>query len=146
MKVFYGKYNSESTGVVWTNGCYDVLHVGHIRMFNHCKKIAEERSCSFFVGIDSDRRVKEMKGSNRPINSENDRAEFLLSIKGVDRVYIYDNTEELENIIRILTPDVMVIGDEYKTKTVVGSSYSKSIVFFPKIVGYSTSNILSKID
>jgi len=146
MKILYGKNPSTSGGVVWTNGCYDILHLGHVRLFEFCRKIAEEQGCSFFVGIDSDRRVKEMKGSSRPINTENDRAEFLLSIKGVDRVYVYDTTEELEHIIGVLTPDVMVIGDEYKTKTVVGSSCSKSIVFFPKIVGHSTSNILSKID
>jgi D-beta-D-heptose 7-phosphate kinase/D-beta-D-heptose 1-phosphate adenosyltransferase len=148
VKVFYANTTSAviDGGVVWTNGCYDILHVGHVRLFEHCRKIAEDKGCSFFVGIDSDRRVKQMKGPSRPINTENDRAEFLLSMKGIDRVYIYDTPEELEKVIGILKPEVMVVGDEYKTKTVIGSSFSKAVVFFPKIVGYSTSNTLSKID
>jgi rfaE bifunctional protein nucleotidyltransferase chain/domain len=144
MKVFYGKQPSKSAGVVWTNGCYDILHIGHARLFQYCRQIAEERDCSFFVGIDSDRRVSEMKGSDRPVNSENNRAEFLLSMKGVDRVYIYDTADELEELIRILNPVVMVIGEEYKDKSVVGSAHANDIRFFPKVCGYSTSKIIMK--
>jgi bifunctional ADP-heptose synthase (sugar kinase/adenylyltransferase) len=85
-----------------------------------------------------------MKGSDRPVNSENNRAEFLLSMKGVDRVYIYDTADELEELIRILNPVVMVIGEEYKDKSVVGSAHANDIRFFPKVCGYSTSKIIMK--
>lgn len=144
MKIFYGKCSSEPNGVVWTNGCYDILHIGHVRLFEYCRKIAEERGCSFCVGIDSDRRVNELKGSDRPINNENTRVEFLLSIKGIDRVYIYDTADELEELIRVLNPVVMVIGEEYKDKPVIGSAHANSIQFFQKVHGYSTSKIIMK--
>jgi rfaE bifunctional protein nucleotidyltransferase chain/domain len=130
-------------GVVWTNGCYDVLHIGHIRLFQHCRKLAEEHDCMFVVGIDSDRRVKELKGNSRPINSESHRLEFLLSVKGIDRVYIYDTADELENIVRALTPRIMVVGDEYRGKNIIGSKYAGVIDYFSKIVGHSTTALIS---
>jgi rfaE bifunctional protein nucleotidyltransferase chain/domain len=143
MKVYYDSSYSHGD-IVWTNGCYDVLHLGHVRLFQHCRKLATDRKYSFFVGIDSDRRVKEMKGASRPVNNEEDRAEFLLSMKGVDRVYIYDTADELEQLMSVLRPMIMVIGDDYKNKPVVGSAHIKTIEFFPKIEGYSTSNIVMK--
>jgi rfaE bifunctional protein nucleotidyltransferase chain/domain len=143
MKVYCDQPSAHSD-IVWTNGCYDVLHLGHVRLFQHCRKIATDSRCSFFVGIDSDRRVKEMKGASRPVNNEEDRAEFLLSMKGIDRVYIYDTADELEQLMRALRPAIMVVGDEYKNKTVVGSTHAKIVEFFPKIEGYSTSNIVMK--
>jgi bifunctional ADP-heptose synthase (sugar kinase/adenylyltransferase) len=85
-----------------------------------------------------------MKGASRPVNNEEDRAEFLLSMKGIDRVYIYDTADELEQLMRALRPAIMVVGDEYKNKTVVGSTHAKIVEFFPKIEGYSTSNIVMK--
>lgn len=136
---------SSNCPVIWTNGCYDVLHVGHIRLFERCSDIARKCGGRFIVGIDSDSRVRQLKGSSRPINNELDRTEVLLSIKGVDGVYIYNTAEELENIIRMLTPTIMVIGDDYKNKTVIGSEHAKSVEFFPKISGYSTTETLSKI-
>lgn len=130
--------------VIWTNGCYDILHVGHITLFEHCCGLATSCGGRFVVGIDSDRRVREMKGSNRPINTQYDRTKMLLSLKGVDEVYIYDTAEELNDIVRSLTPMVMVIGDDYKDKMVIGSQHAKSVEFFPKIGGYSTTEIVSK--
>lgn len=131
-------------GVIWTNGCYDVLHLGHIRLFQHCRKLAEEHDCLFVVGIDSDRRVRELKGDSRPINCEYDRVEFLLSMKGIHCVYIYDTADELEGLIRMLTPRVVVVGDDYRGKPVIGSQYADTIDYFPKISTHSTTTILQK--
>lgn len=145
MKVHYSKEThsfNEAAKVVWTNGCYDLLHVGHIRLFAHCYHIAKENGCEFFVGIDSDNRVKKLKGQMRPLNTEDDRAEMLLSIKGINRVYVYDTSEELISLIKNLTPEVLVVGDEYKNKTVVGGFYAKKIVYFPKVQGYSSTKLL----
>ena len=97
------------------------------------------------VGIDSDSRVRELKGSSRPINNQYDRAEVLLSLKGVDSVYIYNTAEELNETVRVLSPHIMVIGDDYKDKTVIGSQHAGSVQFFPKISGYSTTQMLCKI-
>jgi len=144
MKVYYSTEPDSSNGVIWTNGCYDILHIGHIRLLKKCQTLAEEQGYNFFVGIDSSERVKEMKGSARPINTDEDRAEMLLSIKGVQRVYIYDTTEELTTIIQELTPIVIVIGEEYKSKKVIGAEYAKDVIYFNKIHGYSTTNILNR--
>ena len=145
MKIHYygGIRSSNQSKVVWTNGCYDLLHVGHIRLFEYCRCIAEENGCEFFVGIDSDSRVRQLKGHTRPINTEDDRAEMLLSIKGINRVYVYDTSEELTNIIRNLIPEALVVGDEYTYRTVVGGSYAQRIVYFPKVQGYSSTKLIT---
>ena len=140
------KNSNLSSTVIWTNGCYDILHVGHIRLFEHCCELAKRCGGRFVIGIDSDSRVRELKGSIRPINNQHDRAEVLLSLKGVDSVYIYNTAEELEEIISVLKPNVMVVGDEYKDKTVIGSQYARLVEFFPKISGYSTTETLLKIE
>ena len=135
MTIFYGGASNRLplTGCIWTNGCYDILHIGHIRLFEKCRSLAREHGCPFVIGIDSDTRVKDMKGSSRPINTEAIRAEILLSMRDVDRVLVYDTAEELKNILHDLSPKAIVIGDEYRTKTVVGGKYAKQIVFFPKV-------------
>jgi D-beta-D-heptose 7-phosphate kinase/D-beta-D-heptose 1-phosphate adenosyltransferase len=134
-----------SSPVVWTNGCYDILHVGHLRLFQHCRDLAKSCGGRFIIGIDSDSRVREMKGVDRPINNQLDRAEVLRSIKGVDSVYIYSTTEELDNMIRVLAPNVVVVGDDYRDKPVIGSQHAKSVEFFSKIQGYSTTEIVNRL-
>ena len=128
--------------VIWTNGCYDIIHVGHICLFEKCQELAASCNGKFVIGIDSDKRVKKMKGNSRPFNTENDRARVLLSIKGVDSVWIYDSDEELENLVKTFSPEVMVLGDEYKNSLVIGASHAKSVMYFPKLSEYSTSKIL----
>jgi rfaE bifunctional protein nucleotidyltransferase chain/domain len=144
MKVVYGETGKQSDHCIWTNGCYDILHIGHFRLLERCRRMANEIGGSLFVGIDSDKRVRELKGSERPINCEEVRAESLLSIRGVEKVFVYDTADELKNLIQVLSPDAIVIGDDYAEKPVVGSEYAKTVVFFPKIKGYSTTKILSK--
>jgi len=136
---------STASCYIWTNGCYDVLHVGHLRLFAECSRhVRNNPGSMLMVGIDSDKRVKELKGDTRPINDQLKRAEMVLSIKGVDGVFIYDTTEELESIISELSPKVMVIGEEYKNKTVVGRQHCSDVVFFPKVEDFSTTNLISR--
>lgn len=111
-------------GNVWTNGCYDILHCGHIELFKFCKQLGN----NVVVGIDSDTRVKELKGSDRPINCQNDRRKMLLSIRYIDHVVVFSSDDELENFIKMFKPK-MVIGAEYKNKTVIGSKYATSVTF-----------------
>ena len=126
--------------IVWTNGCYDVLHVGHIRLFEYARSLGD----ALIVGIDSDRRVRELKGGSRPINNERDRREVLLSNRNIEDVVIFDSPEELCNLIKDKEIHTMVVGDDYKNRRVVGSQHAKSVVFFEKISGFSTTNIIEK--
>lgn len=94
------------------------------------------------VGIDSDERVKSLKGDSRPFNSQEDRKEMLLSIKHIDNVCIFNDRVELENLVFNISPDYMIVGDDYKNKEVIGSDFAKKLIFFNKINGYSTTKIL----
>jgi rfaE bifunctional protein nucleotidyltransferase chain/domain len=128
--------NTEIIG--FTNGCFDILHVGHIKLFKHLKS----RTDKVIIGIDSDRRVKELKGESRPVNNEQDRKLMLESISFVDKVIIFDSAAELELLIKSTAPDLMIVGSDYKDKHVVGASYAAQLEFFEKIDGYSTTRIL----
>ena len=96
---------------VWTNGCFDVLHRGHLELFKFCKQIAG-RDGEFIVGVDTDEKVKLDKGKNRPINNLQDRMEMLNSIVYIDKVIPFDSTEDLRKTIRWYQPDLMVIGSD----------------------------------
>ena len=126
---------------VWTNGCFDILHRGHIEMLEYAKSLGDV----LIVGIDSDERVKKDKGEGRPINNLDDRAIVLQSIKYIDRVIEFDSTNELRNLIKDIRPDIMVIGSDWKGKKVVGEEYAGKVDFFDRIEGYSTTDIIEKI-
>jgi len=125
---------------VWINGCFDVLHRGHIELF----KFAESMGDFVIVGIDSDFRVKQLKGDSRPINSEEDRKFMLESIECIDKVVIFQTSSELRGMIHHFKPDIMIVGSDYKDKTVIGSEYAGELIFFDRIGDYSTTNILEK--
>tara|TARA_R110000824_G_C15191966_1_gene674839 strand:+ start:1148 stop:1546 length:399 start_codon:yes stop_codon:yes gene_type:complete len=124
---------------IWTNGCFDILHVGHMRLLKYARSLGD----TLIVGIDSDRRVQQLKGDNRPINSHDIRKEMLLSIRWVDNVIIFDCEKELENLIKKHS-DTMVVGSDYKSKIVVGSKHS-DVVFFDRVEEHSTTNILKEL-
>ena len=126
---------------VWTNGCFDILHRGHIELFQYAKSLGDE----LIVGIDSDEKVKKDKGEDRPINSLDDRAIILQSIKYIDRVIEFDSTDELRNLIKDIKPDIMVIGSDWKGKKVIGQEYVGKVDFFDRIEGYSTTNMLKEL-
>lgn len=111
---------------IWSNGCFDIVHIGHIELFKYAKSLGHE----LIVGIDSDERVKKLKGNSRPINSQTHRKLFLQSIKYINQVLIFNSEEELKSYIKNLDIDIIVVGDDYKNKYVVGSEYAK-VVFFP---------------
>tara|TARA_R110000744_G_scaffold18544_2_gene49762 strand:- start:244 stop:639 length:396 start_codon:yes stop_codon:yes gene_type:complete len=125
---------------IWTNGCFDILHIGHLRLLEHAKS----RGDFLTVGIDSDDRVKELKGKDRPINNEFLRTEMLKAIKWVDNVVVFSSDKELEQLIQ-LTSDLIIIGSDYKNKRIVGSQYSK-VEFFDRVDDYSTTNLVKRIN
>lgn len=124
---------------IWTNGCFDMLHIGHIRLLKYAKSLGDQLT----VGIDSDRRIQEIKGINRPINNENFRKEMLLSIRWVDNVVVFNSDQELETLIQQYS-DKMIIGSDYRNKRVIGSQYSE-VEFFNKIDDCSTTDTLTKL-
>ncbi len=124
---------------IWTNGCFDILHIGHIKLL----EFAKSQGDYLIVGIDSDRRVKESKGEQRPINNQKNRCEFLRAIEVVDEVVIFDSSEGLSNAIKENNVDLIVIGDDYEEKKVIGSEHSE-VLFFKKIPDISSSIVISK--
>ena len=125
---------------VWTNGCFDVLHRGHIELF----KYAKSRGDKLIVGVDSDKKVRKDKGKDRPINNQEDRIEMLSSIKYIDEVWCFDSTKELRDTIKINKPDIMVIGSDWKGKKVIGQEHARRLDFFDRVGDYSTTKILKK--
>jgi len=98
-----------------------------------------------YVLIDSDRRVKELKGSKRPYNSEYERASLLFALKYVDRVDVFDSEVELENFIKNFKPDLMIKGSDYKDSQIIGSQYCKEIQFYDRLEKYSSSKKIQDI-
>jgi rfaE bifunctional protein nucleotidyltransferase chain/domain len=142
MEVLTNMFNfGKSDKIVgFTNGCFDILHVGHIKLFQYLKNKSDE----VIIGIDSDKRVKELKGPHRPINNERDRKLMLESLSFVDSVLIFDSANELELLVKTLSPDLMVVGSDYRDRHVVGGEYAKKLEFFEKIDGYSTTRTLQR--
>jgi D-beta-D-heptose 7-phosphate kinase/D-beta-D-heptose 1-phosphate adenosyltransferase len=127
-----------TTKIIWTNGCFDVLHRGHIELLKYAKSLGDW----LVVGIDTDERVKSSKGESRPFNNIEDRVAILESIKYVDEVVVFDTDCELEDKVLLSNADVMVVGSDYKDKEVIGSRHVQQVKFFDRIDGYSTTKIL----
>ena len=124
--------------VIWTNGCFDILHRGHIEMFQYANSLGD----SLIVGLDTDARVREKKGENRPVNRLEDRSYVISALECVDAVVSFGSDQELIDHIQRLQPDVMVVGSDWKGKKVIGSEYAGEVRFFDRIGDYSTTNIL----
>jgi D-beta-D-heptose 7-phosphate kinase/D-beta-D-heptose 1-phosphate adenosyltransferase len=125
---------------IWINGCFDVLHYGHFRMIEYAASLGE----MLVIGIDSDERVKKMKGENRPFHTETQRKFNLMQIKGVSNVVIFDNDETLRSQIELYKPNIFVIGSDYVNKPIIGGNHADEIRFFDRIKDFSTTKILEK--
>ena len=126
---------------IFVNGTFDILHPGHIQLLNYAKSLGG----TLTVGIDSDRRVREKKGYARPVYNVGDRAYMLQNLKAVDYVVIFDSDEELERCIKTVKPDIMVVGSDWKGKSVIGSMDSAEVRFFDRIEEYATTKTIQSI-
>ena len=137
-----GKRNGRR--VVFTNGCFDLLHPGHIETLEKARNLGD----ALLVGVNSDRSVREMKGAGRPILPERERAEILAALECVDGVVIFDKPTPQE-IITLLLPDVLVKGGDWASDQIVGREEVEAaggkVVSIPVLAGYSTTAILEKI-
>jgi len=127
---------------IWTNGTFDVLHTGHIKLFREARKLAGPGG-KVVVGTDSDDRIRELKGPTRPINNLFNRIDFLRSIKYIDDVVAFSSEDTLIANIKRYSPDIILIGDDYKDKRVVGGEFAKEIIYFPRYGGLSSSKIIN---
>lgn len=123
------------------NGTFDVVHLGHLQLLQYAKGHPDSY---VLVLIDSDRRVKELKGNDRPIHTEYERAWLLWSLRWVDRVEIFDSDQELINYIKEFEPDIMIKGSDYRGKPIIGAEYCKEIKFYDR-TEHSTTGIIQNI-
>ena len=138
-------WRMKSYRIVFTNGCFDILHPGHIDYLSKAADLGDV----IIIGLNSDNSVKQLnKGVNRPIQSQNDRAQILSALQFVEAIYIFDEATPYE-LIKAVQPDVLVKGGDWKEADIVGSDIVKakggSVVSIPFVEGYSTTNIELKI-
>lgn len=126
---------------VMVNGTFDVLHRGHLELLN----FAKQQGDSLLVAIDTDRRVTELKGKDRPINNQEDRKFHLNNLKAVDGVMFFDSKEELIEIMKSWQPDVYVKGSDWKGSEGTAHKYSKEVIYYDRVGEYSTTNIIQRI-
>jgi rfaE bifunctional protein nucleotidyltransferase chain/domain len=126
---------------VIVNGTFDILHPGHITMLNTARSLGDY----LVVCIDTDRRVKELKGESRPINDQFFRKVMLQNLKAVDLVEFFDSQEELIKLFELYKPDIMVKGSDWKGKSIVAEKYVKQIHWYDRIEEYSTTKTIQDI-
>lgn len=130
--------------IVFTNGCFDIIHIGHIKYLKEAKTLGE----ILIIGLNSDSSVQRLKGVHRPIITEDERAEILDTLKPVDYVVIFEEDTPIE-LIKIIKPDILVKGGDYTEGNIVGADYVKSyggkVVVIPYVKGKSTTGLIDKI-
>ena len=135
---------------IWVNGCFDIIHPGHIDLLWYAKLYTDSITINvpnnkLFVGLDSDERVKFLKGDKRPINNINARVKIMSNLKMVDSVVVFYDDSELEYFIEVFNIDYLVIGDQYKDKRVIGAEFAKLGVIYYPTDDRSTTKIIEKI-
>lgn len=127
--------------LIFVNGTFDVLHRGHIELLNYAKSLGDK----LIVGIDNDERVREKKGNSRPVNNLEERIFMLENLRSIDQVFSFGSDQELETLVKSVEPDIMLVGSDWKDKPVIGSQYASKLIFFERINGYSTTEIIQSI-
>jgi D-beta-D-heptose 7-phosphate kinase/D-beta-D-heptose 1-phosphate adenosyltransferase len=127
---------------VVVNGTFDIIHLGHLRLLQCARSFPNSY---VLVLTDTDRRVRELKGPDRPVNTEYERSSMLFALKYVDRVETFDTDQELIDLIKDFDPDVMVKGSDYRGKPIIGAEYCKEIKFYDRFKNYSTTNKIQDI-
>ena len=136
------KLNSKK--IVFTNGCFDVIHSGHVHYLTEAKKLGD----ILIIGLNTDDSVRRLKGNNRPINNQSDRAIVLDALKPVDLVVFFDEDTPLE-LIKIINPDVLVKGADYKIEDIVGADFVQQnggeVTTIKFVEGKSSTSIINRL-
>ena len=139
------KLKNEGKKIVFTNGCFDILHLGHVTYLQQTKKLGD----ILVVAVNTDESVAKLKGPSRPINNQNDRALVLDELKSVDYVCLFSEDTPY-NIIKLLKPNIIAKGGDYTPEQVVGKdiveAYGGKVEIIPFVDGKSTTNIIEKIN
>lgn len=136
---FVKQQRQQGKTVAFTNGCFDILHAGHVSILEFSKNQADV----LVLGINSDASVKRLKGPSRPINCQEDRALVCASLQAVDAVVLFEQDTPYE-LIKLVKPDVLVKGADYKVENVVGREFAKKVALYPILEGRSTTNTIKK--
>ena len=129
----------ETPKTIWCNGCFDVIHAGHIEMLKYAKSLGQR----LVVGLDTDARVKQSKGETRPINNLENRKRVMEAIRYVDQVVSFGSDDELKVCIYNSGADTIVVGQEYKGR-VIGEDIVKNTILFPRLYDLSTTKIINR--
>ena len=144
LKYILERLRSKGKKIVFTNGCFDILHAGHVDYLSKAKRLGD----ILVVGLNNDLSVKKIKGKGRPINSQRDRAKVLASLCSVDYVTLFGEATP-EKLIKELRPDILVKGGDWKIKNIVGSdfviSYGGKVKRIPFVKGLSTTSLIEKL-
>ncbi len=134
------QWRAEGKKIVFTNGCFDILHAGHVSVL----EFSRSKGDVLVVGLNSDASVKRLKGPSRPVNTQADRALVLAALQAVDAVCVFEEDTPYE-LIKLVRPDVLVKGGDYKPSEIVGREFAKKVVRFALLKGRSTTNIIKKV-
>ena len=144
LPIFISALKAQKKSIVFTNGCFDILHIGHIHYLEAAKLLGD----ILIIGLNSDNSVSELKGPERPINQQDDRACVLSSLRAVDVVVLFEESTPLSLISEIM-PDVLVKGGDYTLDAIVGAdivlAHQGKVEIIPFVEGKSTSSIINKI-
>jgi rfaE bifunctional protein nucleotidyltransferase chain/domain len=138
------RLRSKGKKIVFTNGCFDILHVGHVDYLSKAKRLGDV----LVIGLNSDSSVRKIKGKHRPVNRQLDRATVLSALSSVDYIAIFGEATP-EKLIRCLKPDILVKGGDWKIDNIVGADFVRSrggkVKRIPFVKGYSTTSVLRKM-
>jgi rfaE bifunctional protein nucleotidyltransferase chain/domain len=138
------RWRLKSDTIVFTNGCFDLLHTGHLHTLQEAKKLGDK----LVVGVNATSSVQKLKGPNRPIQSEEDRSSMLSALQMVDAVILFEEETPIK-IIEEISPDILVKGGDWKIENIVGANYVLSlggdVKSIPLLEGYSTTDLIKKI-
>ena len=138
--LWLAKQRKAGKKIVFTNGCFDILHAGHVSILEFCRSKGDV----LVVGVNSDASVRRLKGATRPVNKEGDRALVLAALESVSAVCIFPEDTPY-SLIKEVRPDVLVKGGDYKPSEIVGREFAKKVVRFALLKGRSTTNIIKKV-
>ena len=127
--------------IVFTNGCFDIVHAGHIDYLTRAKRLGD----ILIIGLNSDDSVRRLKGENRPVNNEEDRAIVMSALKPIDYVVIFDEDTPY-NLIKMIRPAILVKGGDYSIDNIVGNDIADETIVLPFVQGKSTTRIIDKMN